>query len=123
MARHNLLGEKGEEAARVYLKRNGYKIIEQNRRTKRGEVDIIARYKEWLVFVEVRAKSGQELGTPEETIDWRKKRKLERNAQAYVFYTKYKGLFRIDAVCVVFDELGGVSRLTHYENIVENPQR
>lgn len=118
MGEHNVLGRAGEEEARAYLKEKGYKIIEQNRRTKRGEIDIIATYKNTLVFVEVRAKGSEDFGTPEETIDWRKKKKLLRNAKAYIRYVNYRGFSRIDAVCIVFDGWGGIQRITHYENIV-----
>lgn len=120
MGEHNILGKAGEEEAKAYLKKKGYKIIEQNRRTKRGEIDIIATYKNTLVFVEVRAKGSEDFGTPEETINQHKKQKLLRNAKAYMHYIKYKGFCRIDAICIVFDGWGGIQRITHYENIVED---
>lgn len=120
MAQHNLLGALGEKFARSYLQHKGYKIVEQNHRSKRGEIDIIARHKAWLVFVEVRTTGCEELRTPEETIDFYKKRKLQRNAQAYAFYSRHTGPLRIDAVCIVIDG-SKVQRLTHYENIVEDP--
>lgn len=123
MAKHNVLGEAGEAEARAYLQKKGYKIVEQNRKTRRGEIDIIATHKKTLVFVEVRVRGSDDLVAPEETIDQRKKWRLLRNAQAYMHYTKYKGLCRIDAVCIVFDGDGKVSRLAHYENIVEDSLR
>jgi len=121
MAQHNALGKVGEEKARTYLESKGYKIVEKNQRTKRGETDLIATKGRCLIFVEVRAKGTEEFGIPEDTIDWRKKKKLLWNAKAYVFYTGYKGPYRIDAICIVFDDFGGVQRLTHYESIVEIP--
>ncbi|MBI2123837.1 MAG: YraN family protein [Candidatus Wildermuthbacteria bacterium] len=121
MAEHNQLGQAGEEAAKVYLQSKGYIIMQQNRKTKRGEIDIIAKHRQWLVFVEVRARGAGQSGTPEETINRSKKQKLLRNAQSHIFFTGYKGLYRVDAVCIVFDGPGSVQRLTHYENIVEDP--
>ncbi|TSC64026.1 MAG: putative endonuclease, partial [Parcubacteria group bacterium Gr01-1014_91] len=56
MAQHNAIGKLGEEVARAYLQKKGYKIIEQNWRTKRGEIDIIAKKGDVLALVEVRTK-------------------------------------------------------------------
>lgn len=117
MAQHNTVGKEGEEIAHEYLKKHGYKILRRNYRTKRGEIDIIAKKKGCLVFVEVRTKVGEQFGTPEETLDWKKQRKLIGNAKAYAAYQRYAGPYRIDAICIVLG--GGIAerRLKHYENI------
>ncbi|OHA65967.1 MAG: hypothetical protein A2672_00030 [Candidatus Wildermuthbacteria bacterium RIFCSPHIGHO2_01_FULL_49_22b] len=117
---HNMIGERGEEIARQFLENKGYTIIECNYRTKRAEIDIIAKHKNKLVFVEVRTKHREQYGTPEETIDYKKRMRLKKNAAAYVHRKKYYGPFRIDAVCLVLDENAGLQRINHYENIVEN---
>ena len=78
MAVHNTIGNEGEEIARKYLENKGYSIVEQNYRTKRAEIDIIARLrqgfgglgKDILVFVEVRTKHHERYGTPEDTIGY-----------------------------------------------------
>ena len=67
MKKHNLeTGKIGEEIAKDYLEKKGYKIIEQNYKTKYGETDIIANCGKELVFVEVRTKIGENFGTPED---------------------------------------------------------
>jgi putative endonuclease len=128
MAEHNVIGKEGEEIARKYLENKGYAIIEQNYRTKRAEIDIIARLRQgfWglggnlLVFVEVRTKHHEQYGSPEETIDHEKRMRLQRNATAYIHRTRYNGPWRIDAVCIVIDQNTGLSkRISHYESIVE----
>ena len=128
MAEHNVIGKEGEEIAKRYLENKGYAIVEQNYRTKRAEIDLIARIRHgfWglggsiLVFVEVRTKHHEQYGTPEETIDYGKRMRLQRNAAAYIHRTKYRGPWRIDAVCIVIDQATGLSkRVSHYENIVE----
>ena len=128
MAMHNTIGKEGEEIARKYLENKGYKIIECNYRTKRAEIDIIARSakrgfggynKDTLVFVEVRTKQHEQFGSPEETINYQKRIKLKRNAAAYIHRKRYYGPYRIDAVCLVIDENEGLQRINHYENIVE----
>jgi len=66
----------GERFAREYLEEKGYKIIEQNYKTKYAEIDLVARKGKELVFVEVRTKKGEDFGTPEETINNKKMRKV-----------------------------------------------
>ena len=119
---HNtsIIGKEGEEIARRYLENKGYKVIECNYRTKRAEIDIITKYKNTLVFVEVRTKHHEWHGTPEETIDYKKRMRLRGNAVAYVHRKRYYGSYRIDAVCLVIDENEGLRRIDHYENIVED---
>jgi len=119
MAEHNTTGKEGEEIARRYLENKRYSILEQNYRTKRAEIDIIAKHKGILVFVEVRTKQNERYGTPEETINYAKRARIRRNAIAYVHRARYNGLWRIDAVCVVINQTKGAQRVSHYENIVE----
>ena len=114
---HLTIGQLGEAMAQEYLKKQGYKIVIRNYRTKRGEIDIIAEKRGCLVFVEVRTKVGERFGTPEETLDWKKRRKLLGNAKAYVVYQKYSGLYRVDAICIVLSDGTTEERLKHYENI------
>ncbi|OGY55055.1 MAG: hypothetical protein A3C82_02030 [Candidatus Wildermuthbacteria bacterium RIFCSPHIGHO2_02_FULL_47_12] len=126
MALHNTIGKAGEEVARKYLESKGYSIVGQNYRTKRAEIDVIARLRQgfWglgeslLVFVEVRTKHHEQYGSPEETIDYKKRMRLQRNAAAYIHRTKYRGPYRIDAVCMIIGG-NGLERISHYENIVE----
>ena len=117
MAQHNTIGKLGEELARKYLESKGYGILEQNYKTRRGEIDLIAKHKNELIIIEVRTKHHEQFGTPEETIDYKKRLRLLRNANAYIAKIKHTGLCRIDAVCVVIDENKGLRRITHYENI------
>ncbi|TSC97875.1 MAG: putative endonuclease [Parcubacteria group bacterium Greene1014_47] len=123
MAQHNTIGKLGEEIARAYLEKNGYKIVEQNWRTKRGEIDIIVKKGDVLVFVEVRTKVGEQFGSPEDTLTHEKKRRLLWNAKAYVANKKYKGLYRVDALCIVLKGDGTEipQRLSYHESIVETP--
>lgn len=117
MAQHNATGKEGEEIAHEYLKKQGYKILKRNYRTKRGEIDIIAEKRGCLVFVEVRTKVGEQFGTPEETLDWKKRRKLVGNAKAYAGYRRYAGPYRVDAICIVLSDGITEERLKHYVNI------
>lgn len=112
-------GRVGEEMAKEYLEKKGYQIVEQNYRTKYSEIDLVTKKKNELVLVEVRTKVGENFGTPEETINNKKKRKLYGNALAYARAAKWTGPCRVDAICIVLRPDYSVERLNHYENIVE----
>ena len=120
MSQYNTIevGKIGEEIAKEFLKKQGYKIIEQNYKTKYAEIDLVTQNKKCLVFVEVRTKVGENFGTPEETINKKKMRKLLGNAMSYTAIKKWSSSFRIDAVCIVLKPDYSVERLNHYESIV-----
>ena len=132
MAEHNYVGKIGEDLARKYLEKEGWKIIEQNYKTKYAEIDLVAEKPSGflkqgtLVFVEVRTKVGEQWGSPEDTINKAKLWKVLQNAKSYTAFSKWDGPCRIDAVCIVLKPLQpgsgqadySVSRLTHHENIV-----
>jgi len=76
-------GQAGEEKACKYLKKDGYKIIEKNFACKYGEIDIIARDKDVLCFIEVKSRKGTDYGLPEEFVDKRKQQKLIKTSLVY----------------------------------------
>lgn len=78
------LGSKGEELAVQYLKKKGYKVIERNYRCQWGEIDLIARDKETLIFVEIKARSSSGFGLPQEAVDRFKQEKLIQVAKVYM---------------------------------------
>jgi len=77
-------GRQAENQARDFLKKKGFRILEQNYRCRFGEIDIVAEQGEELVFVEVRSLGPKARHLPEETVDPGKQRKLSRTAQAYL---------------------------------------
>jgi len=109
----------GEKLARDFLKKRGYHIIETNYRCPEGEVDIIARHRDFQVFVEVRTKTGPEFGSPEESITAAKKERLWAVASRYR-QTKENPpeLWRIDVVAVELDKRGKTLRIELIENVV-----
>lgn len=84
MADHNELGALGEEEAVKYLIKNGYTIKERNWRFAKAEIDIIAENDNWLVMVEVKTRSNDTFGTPEEFVSKAKQRHLIRAANQYL---------------------------------------
>ena len=77
-------GQEQEVKAACFLKTQGYQILERNYRCKKGEIDLIAREGQYLVFVEVKYRSTNESGLPEEAVDLRKQRQISRVAAWYL---------------------------------------
>lgn len=111
------IGRIGENFARKYLENKGFKIIAQNYRTKYGEIDLIGECKNELVFIEVRTKTKDKFGDPEETFNFKKINKIKKNALVYVSKVNWDGPIRFDALCLVLDKRNQPIRIDHYENI------
>jgi len=77
-------GKEGEKIAAAYLKKNGYEIIEINFRCPIGEIDIVAKEENDLVFVEVKTRKSIELGYPEQAVGMRKQKKMSQLALWYM---------------------------------------
>lgn len=113
-------GSFAENIAAKYLAKNGWEIIEMNFSIKWGEIDIIASKDDVLSFVEVKAKTSDQFGTPEEMINRNKIFQIRRIADLYL--EKHPKLrtnfttFRIDAIAIVL-EGNEVKSLNHYENV------
>ncbi|MBN1622674.1 MAG: YraN family protein [Endomicrobiales bacterium] len=95
------LGRSGEKEAVKYLKSHGYKVIENNFHTRYGEIDIIAKENEDLVFVEVKLRRSDKYGSPAEAVHRNKQEKIIKTALQYV---KLKNLFdknlRFDVILI-----------------------
>jgi len=117
--RHNLeTGQIGEEIAKKYLEQKGYKIIERDFKTKYAEIDLAGIKSNELVIFEVRTKRGETFGSPEETLNSRKLKKVYLGARIYAAAKKWPGPLRIDAVCIILKGDSSALRINHYENIV-----
>jgi len=95
------VGEAGEAWAARLLRKKGYKIIETNYRTQLGEIDIIARDGDTIVFVEVKARQTGRFGNPKEAITSRKQRKISMVALYYLKTTgQSQAKARFDVVSI-----------------------
>jgi len=114
-------GREGEEIAREFLIKKGFRLIESNYSNVLGEIDIIMSDKDWLVFVEVKLKIGDKFGTPEEMINKSKLAKVRRVAESFLVLEKETAKifekYRIDAVCIVLNGDKTVRSMKHYENL------
>ncbi len=87
-------GKKGEDIAVAYLKSRGYQIIERNYRCPLGEIDVVARDRDTIVFVEVKSRKSQEFGDPQLAVVKGKQKKISRIS---LMYLKEKHLYPCDA--------------------------
>ena len=109
----------GEKLAKDFLKKRGYHIWETNYRCPEGEIDIVAKHKDFLVFIEVRTKKSLEFGSPEESITPTKMERLMTVAARYrQTHDNLPSLWRIDVVAVELNQEGKLSRIELIENAV-----
>ena len=96
------IGFEGENYAEKILKNEGYKILQKNFYTKFGEIDIIAKDNDTLVFVEVKLRRSIKYGMPEESVDAKKLQKIQKAGLLYLKQKKveYKKL-RIDVISLL----------------------
>jgi putative endonuclease len=112
-------GDRGEKLAQDYLKKRHFHLLETNYHCPYGEIDIISKYKNMLVFTEVRSKTGTGFGTPEESITRTKRSRIRASAFHYIQnHDKLPQSWRIDVVAIEMDENGKTTRIELIENAV-----
>ncbi len=113
---HLRKGRLGETAARRHLESAGMKFLTANYTSRRGEIDLVFRDADCLVFVEVKARSSEVWGRPSSAVNGRKRRVLSRTALDYVRSLKEPRVkMRFDVVEVLL-EGGGVREVRHLSN-------
>lgn len=109
------LGKKGEDLAAKFLSDKGYKVLERNYRTPYGEIDIICHYQDTLIFVEVKTRSSQKYGLPQESITFRKKQHLRKAASLYLNTREtWTRFIRFDVVAILIQ--GARPSIEHFES-------
>jgi putative endonuclease len=114
------LGHVGESAAVRYLMDLGWTVLDRNYRCRAGEIDVVARDQESVVFVEVRTRASVLFGTPEESITTTKARRMMRCALTYMAaHPDLSAGWRIDVIAVRVERNRTLS-VSHYRNAVES---
>lgn len=114
MAFHNQLGEEGEKIAVQYLKSKGYIIHHTNWRMSHLEIDVIAEHKNELVFIEIKTRSSNKFGEPEDAVDYQKEKDLIRLADVYLDHLQQEVLSRFDIISIILSD--SESNITHFED-------
>lgn len=110
------LGRQGEEKAIEFLKKKGYKILDQNYYTRYGELDVICEKNREIIFVEVKTRRSNRFGLPEEAITYRKMEHMKHAALLYLSERDrpYRGL-RFDVIAIRINS-DGHEDIQHIEN-------
>ena len=96
-------GNKAENLAARFLISKGYKILKHQYRTRGGEIDLIARDGDEIVFVEVKARTSNEFGYPEESVTRSKLQKIQRTAELFLSKSKFKNVpYRIEVIAIEY---------------------
>ena len=112
------LGKLGEELAVKFLRKQKYKIIERNFRSRSGEIDIIGEDKDTLVFIEVKIRLSKQFGLPEEAITPLKLRSLKKTVDYYcVTHNVLSEPLRIDLVGIILTQDGLIEEIKLIKNI------
>lgn len=97
--KHIILGKTGESRAKKFLKKNKYKILHTNYKNVLGEIDIVAKQKNVLIFVEVKTRTSQKFGRASEAVGPRKQKKIRDVATLYLKQNKMlDNLVRFDVL-------------------------
>lgn len=108
------LGVLGEAAASEWLVARGYDVLDRNVRTRFGEIDLVVRCGDLVVFVEVKSRTGTGFGHPGEAVAAPKQRRLARLASAYLLTHSLSGCaMRFDVIAVHAAPDGGVVQIEH----------
>ncbi|PNV63865.1 YraN family protein [Clostridium sp. chh4-2] len=96
-----------EEMAAAYLEKEGYHIIERNYYTRQGEIDIVARDGEYLVFIEVKYRNNLKKGHPAEAVTYQKQQRIRKSARYYMYEHRISEDMpcRFDVVSILKEEI------------------
>lgn len=113
-----IIGDRGEDEAVKYLVGKGYGIIKRNYSCKFGEIDIICKKDDYLVFVEVKTRKNNFFGEPQEAVDYRKLERINMAIDCFLSYYKIYDNYnlRIDVIEIIFDDYNGEFTINHIED-------
>mgnify|MGYP001601457870 CR=1 FL=1 len=118
MSQRLVKGHFGEQLASNYLARKGYQIISANFHSRYGEIDLVATYKNKLIFIEVKTRLNTKFGTPQEAVNYFKLKSLTKTAQYFkLLHPKLPESMQIDVVAIRLDENEKPVSIEHLENV------
>jgi len=109
------IGDAGERDAVYYLQRRGLAILDRNFTYHHGEIDVVAKDGDELVFVEVKTRRSAQFGLPEESVTYAKQELIRRTAEGYVLERHLDNVpCRFDVVAIRIEK--GIKKFVHYKN-------
>ncbi|HSB03186.1 MAG TPA: YraN family protein [Anaerolineales bacterium] len=117
MKHNQRIGKWGEEAAAAYLAGRGYEVVARNARTPYGEIDIVAKQADMTIFVEVKTRTSNKMGLPEDSVTLRKQAHMLACAEHYAAENAIDH-WQID-VLAVEGKVGLKPMITHFENAIQ----
>lgn len=110
------IGDRGEDIAAAYLEAKDWIIIDRNYFFEKAEVDIVATDRNYIIFVEVKSRSGTYFGRPEEYITPQKEANIKKAAEAWVYERKMEtAVVRFDVISIVLNKKGAPD-IEHFED-------
>ncbi len=116
MNRKILVGKKGESYVCEYLKQNGWSITQTNYHSRYGEIDIIAEDKNYIAFVEVKARNNFKFSHAPEIVNKSKRIKIIKTAYVYISEKNLSKQPRFDIAEVLISKEGDIKNLQYYKN-------
>ena len=107
-------GKEGEALAAEFLIKKGFEIVARNYRHKQSEIDLIVKKTNWLIFVEVKLRSSDAYGYPEDFVDYKKAKNIIDGAEEYTYQQNWNGNVRYDIVSI--REQRGEREIVHIED-------
>ncbi|MGX8690915.1 MAG: YraN family protein [Bacteroidaceae bacterium] len=114
MAKHLILGQKGEDIAARYLEQHGYLILDRNWRSGHKELDLVVLKESTVVFVEVKTRTCTDYGDPWNFVDERKISRIVRSADAYIRFRCIDLDVRFDIISITIED--GDFKIEHIED-------
>jgi len=117
MKHNQQIGKWGEDVSSEYLMQNGYEIFKRNVRTPYGEIDIIANKGEITIFVEVKTRTSNKMGLPEESITAKKREHMIACAEHYAMENEIDR-WQIDVISIEGKPKSAPPKITYFENAI-----
>ena len=112
------IGKLGEEMAKKYLMKKGYKVLQHHYCLRGGEIDLIVKKREMLIFVEVKTRTSDKFGAPEESINYFKQKKLNKAIRNYLFLKDINNLsYQFDVISIILHKQRKKALIKHFKNV------
>lgn len=114
--KNQLTGRRGEDEAAQFLRGKGYTILKKNYRFRHLEIDIIAQKDSALIFIEVKTRSSDHFGFPEQALTRKQEKNIIESADHYVISRNWKGDVRFDVIAILTQQRDLDKRIVHIED-------